>query len=134
MATGRKGTGMTDEADAAMLRVWQEEWTDIGWDPVILTLEDAKQHPRYEEFATKLENVPLWGRSKKKSSMNREYNQLCYIRHLAMAAVGGGFMSDYDVLPLKQMVSEVGPDFTVYSATPGGKGVPCLMGGQAHDW
>ena len=32
---------------------------------------------------------------------NEEYEKMCYFRYLAMAEVGGGWMSDYDTLPMQ---------------------------------
>lgn len=88
-----RNTGMTDDGDDAMLALWKEQWTAAGFDAHILKLEDAEPHPRFAEFKEKLEDVPL-------NSPTKLYNQMCFIRHLAMAQVGGGFMTDYDVLPL----------------------------------
>ena len=128
---GQKGTGMTVEADEAMMELWKAHWRGIGWEPRILTIEDAQRHPRYEEFQQKLELVPLWG--KKRAGVNREYNMHCYTRWLAMAVVGGGWMSDYDVLPIRPIHHPIGK-FTAYSAGLEGKGVPCLLSGTALEW
>merc|ERR1712071_506152 len=68
----------------------------MGWTPKILTVDDARKHPRFEEYNKMLDDVPLDGYSGYRSG----YNRLCYLRWLAMAAVGGGFMSDYDTVPL----------------------------------
>jgi len=88
-----RNTGMTDDGDDAMLALWKEQWTAAGFDAHILKLEDAEPHPRFAEFQEKLKDVPL-------NTPTKIYNQMCFIRHLAMAQVGGGFMTDYDVLPL----------------------------------
>lgn len=88
-----RSTGMSDQGDEEMLALWQEEWTAAGFETQILTLEDVMSHPRFGEFEEKLELVPL-------NAATRTYNHMRYYRHLAMAAVGGGYMSDYDVLPL----------------------------------
>ena len=124
-----KNTGMTDRADEDLLKLWKGKWNEAGWDARVLNLEDAKQHPRFEEFETKLKQVPIHG-------MNVAYNELCYYRWLAVAAVGGGWMSDYDLMPLNFHY----PDeyfengrFAIYS-TSGLGGIPCLMSGSESEW
>mmetsp|Transcript_20072 Transcript_20072/g.28258 ORF Transcript_20072/g.28258 Transcript_20072/m.28258 type:complete len:197 (+) Transcript_20072:233-823(+) len=68
-----------------------------------------------------------------------------FLRWLAMATVdGGGFLSDYDVLPLAYGSGTNEPqsldlphngDFMVYSvAKSGAGGIPCLMSGRAGEF
>ena len=147
----KKGTAMSDAADQALLDAWAKAWFDAGWEPVVLTLEDAMRHSGYERYSKKLEGVPMMGKGG--MGLNILYNQLCYYRWLAMAASGGGWMSDYDVFPLtpslpRDMRGEDdggyaegdphrmtnGGDFTVYAVGGGGKGIPCLMSGRAGEW
>ena len=117
--------------DQALLQFWTEKWNEAGWDARILTLDDAKKHPRFDEFEEKLNGVPLNG-------MNEVYNRLCFYRWLAVAAVGGGWMSDMDVLPLNfPQPDEYFKDgrFAIYSTAPGNSGgIPCLMSGSASEW
>eukprot|EP00545_Synedropsis_sp_CCMP1620_P002524 CAMPEP_0119004314 /NCGR_PEP_ID=MMETSP1176-20130426/1074_1 /TAXON_ID=265551 /ORGANISM="Synedropsis recta cf, Strain CCMP1620" /LENGTH=428 /DNA_ID=CAMNT_0006956005 /DNA_START=9 /DNA_END=1295 /DNA_ORIENTATION=+ len=126
LPNGDKGTGMTDEADDHMLALWKQAWEAIGWQPRVLTLQDAQRHPRFDEFYEKLQTVPLWGN--RRQGVNREYNQWCYIRWLAMAAVGGGWMSDYDVLPIRRIHHHLGA-FTAHEAR-----VPSLVSGSQEEW
>ena len=120
-----KHTGMTDSADESLLQVWKEKWTEAGWDARLLNLDDAKRHPKFSEFDEKLQKISLNG-------PNEYYNQLCYYRWLAMAEVGGGWMSDYDVLPMNihghNHYNKDG-NFTVY-----GGSAPCLMSGSESEW
>lgn len=139
----KKGTGMSDEADQAMLDLWSDAWRAAGWEPRILDLSDAKKHPNYDKYSTDLEAVPMHGQSGK--GTNKVYNQLCFLRWLAMAAAGGGFMCDYDVLPLRHAddvdtTGELpeGGAFTVYSALMAWygpyAGTPAFMSGSAEEW
>lgn len=73
-----------------------------------------------------------------------KYNQKCFWRWLAMAAIygdgdgdiGGGWMSDYDTMPLEltaeignKLAMENGGKFTSYSWH-----VPCLLYGSRDEW
>lgn len=127
LANGDKGTGMTDETDKQMLKLWKQAWEAIGWEARILTIQDAQQDPRYDAFYEKLQSIPLWG--KRRKGANREYNQWCYIRWLAMSAVGGGWMSDYDVLPVRKIDYYQIGKFTVHEP-----GVPSLLSGTQEEW
>jgi hypothetical protein len=128
-----KGTGMTDHADVALLELWVEEWKKMGWDPIILTLNDAKRHARFQEFHQQLQFVPLRGIDGS-TTVNTEYNQFCYLRWLAMSTIPiGGYMSDYDVLPIRRFEETIGT-FTVYSSGREGRGIPCLMSGSQEEW
>mmetsp|Transcript_15724 Transcript_15724/g.19170 ORF Transcript_15724/g.19170 Transcript_15724/m.19170 type:complete len:384 (+) Transcript_15724:167-1318(+) len=137
-------TGMDDASDDELLRAWQNKWNEAGWNAIILDMEDAKRHPRYQEFEDQIQKVPMNGTGG--SGLNRFYNELCFYRWLAVAAVGGGWMSDYDVFPLaygsgmnKRQPAELpsGGTFSVYSIVSGsnpGAGIPCLMSGSASEW
>jgi hypothetical protein len=129
LRNGEKGTGITLGADQEMLLLWKQAWEDIGWDTRIISTEDAKNHPQFLEFYTLLQNVPLWGSQHK--GVNRQYNQWCYIRWLAMAAIDsdGGWMSDYDVIPIRRIDHSFGP-FKTYIPV----GFPCLMSGTQTEW
>jgi len=57
---------------------------------VVVSQKDAERHPRYDEMVRRFSEYP---------TVNPPgYELACYLRYLAMAVVGGGFMTDYDVI------------------------------------
>ena len=91
--------GMSEQGHLNLVKAWEEAWQSWGWDTRVLTEEDARRHPRFEEMERKLS-----------SSDVNEYNHRCFWRWLAMANDDdpmGGWMSDYDAFPLL-LTGEVG--------------------------
>ena len=110
-----------------LLALWQELWSEAGWEPRILTLDDAKKHPNYQQFRKDIiNNGPLHENS---------FDYMCLMRWLAMAAQGtGGWMSDYDTFPAGITVSygrflPNAGKFTDYDGH-----VPSLLSGDAREW
>lgn len=56
-----RGTQMSDTADKALIAEWKAAWKAAGWEPRVLTLEDAKQHPQYDDYAPKLNSIRMLG-------------------------------------------------------------------------
>ncbi|KAJ8025196.1 hypothetical protein HOLleu_35333 [Holothuria leucospilota] len=81
----------TVENEKKLIEAWRAAWLAAGWTPRVLTETDAKSHPDYMSFRERFWKLP---------TVNvKEYEVACLMRHVAMAAVGGGWMSDYDVIP-----------------------------------
>jgi len=106
-----------------LLEVWKEEWSSLGFEARVLTLEDAKKHPYFLEMEALM--TPLFGGG---------YDAMCFYRWLAMAASGGGWMSDYDTFPTNFPTVEGlnlpnGGKFTSFEDH-----IPCLLSGSANEW
>jgi hypothetical protein len=112
------------QRDAEILKLWKRHWERAGWIPVILTLADAQMHPKYATLRSRMEKLPLGG--------NVEYDLNCYIRWLAMAAVGGGWMSDYDTVPLNFAPPPELPNGGAFTGFEGH--VPSLVVGSGEEW
>ena len=122
-------TGASVDTDRKLLELWAEEWTIAGFDAKILTLDDARKHPSFPTYERVL-------REQTKLYKPLEYNYMCFFRWLAMAAIGGGYMSDNDVLPMQgsYMLSKHATlpndgNFTAYQ-----RHVPSMMSGSANEW
>jgi len=109
-----------------LLEVWETFWSDSGWEPVVLTLGDAKRHPDYKKHIRTLEDSVQFGDNRDK------YNYLCFVRWLAMAASGGGLLADYDTFPLKLPANHALPNNGSFTGHAGF--VPNLMSGSASEW
>jgi len=104
--------------------LWRKEWSNAGFDTRVLTLKDAVRHPAFKEVEGIME--PLHGSS--------SYEALCFYRWFAMAALGGGWMSETDTFPTKFPLNEGtslpnGGIFTSFQAH-----VPALMSGTGTEW
>lgn len=142
--TFNMGTGMSsDERHMALVSTWEDLWQDAGFETRVLDISDAMRHPNYAEIRNFLDHEAFG-----------EYDELCFIRWFAMATVGGGWMSDYDVAPIASLVPDAyfAPSkrlhkkyidanngiplphrgkFTIYDSD--GR-VPSLMSGSAKEW
>ncbi len=100
-----------------VLSLWKNSWRKNGWLPIVLTREDAKKHNLYEKILTKVIEFP---------TVNpKQYEIACFMRWVAIAAIGGGFMSDYDVINYHFLPIDIPSEVTVYhSLNPG------LVGGN----
>lgn len=74
-----------------ILLAWKASWHSKGWDPIVLSLEDAKLHYRYGKFEEAFETA---------DPQISLYDRYCFYRWLAVSARGGGWMADFDSFPL----------------------------------
>ena len=72
-----------------MIQLWKKSWINQGWNPIILTLEDCKKNPDYNNYYNIINQYP--------SIHNKQYINLCYLRWLAIANVGGWY-TDVDMI------------------------------------
>ena len=118
-----KLTGMTTEADNDLLAGWKQEWSRMGWEPRVIGVDVAQQHPHFALLNDKL------------TETYNDYERYCFLRWLAMSVVGGGWMSDYDTFPLYPFDPALpnGGRLTVHEHSKRG-GVPDLLSGSANEF
>lgn len=84
-------TGLwSHESQVDLIDLWAKSWRRHGWDPVVLTENTARKHPRYAEFKAGYQKLP--------SEYGPEYDLNCFLRYVAMSQIGGGLLTDYDVM------------------------------------
>lgn len=104
-----------------LMDIWKREWSSHGWTPVVLGYADAAKHPEFGELQKVFEAFP--------SSNPDGYDLACFNRWLAMSVVGGGWMSDYDVMPVNPAFN---PTQTIefFSGNERDPLIPCLVHGS----
>lgn len=108
------------EETMALAELWRERWTLAGWIPIILGPEHAENHPLYSELASKFAAHP---------TINpKDYEFWCYVRWLAVAQVGGGVMSDFDVIPNGFAPRKIQEHIVIHQHH---NPCPCLVSGSA---
>lgn len=75
----------------SILSLWEQGWRSRGWNPVVLSLREAVSNGRYSDVVKNIERLPT---VRNKLAMRNRW-----LRWLAIDSVGGGLMSEYDVLP-----------------------------------
>lgn len=74
-----------------LINLWRRGWQLIGWEPVVLKEYHARRHPEFEIYDKAVSALP---------SVNPPgYDRACFLRWLALAVAGGGYMADYDCFP-----------------------------------
>lgn len=104
----KRFTGMKDNDEDELLEFWKLAWTSAGWEPRILSRNDARDHPEYKDFLQNLTALNL-----------DSFGEIIFMRHFVMGAVGGGFLADFDSFPLRDFRSDglslpFHGDFTIY--------------------
>ena len=110
-----------------LVNFWKDCWEKAGWTPVVLDRSHAEQHPQYSEYIELYKRLP---------SVNPpNYELACYLRWLAMAVVGGGWMSDSDTIPygFKPNAHPENLDKLVIWSH-GGHICPCLVSGNSEHY
>jgi len=117
-------TDMTNEANMELLEAWKKAWHDAGWEPVILNEVHARGLPEFDALMDLIVDPTTIG----------TYNMACYIRWIAMAAVDGGFMSDYDTFPLNHFLRHGRELPFAGQLTIWERHVPCLVSGNGSEY
>ena len=100
-------TGMTDEDDSYLLQFWKERWISAGYTPIVLTAVDVEgfqqkldhQQRRAAEYESSSSSSSIQSRL---DALNLDdFSRILFRRWIAMAAVGGGWFTDYDNFPLR---------------------------------
>lgn len=114
-------TGDRAAEPVGVLSVWQQSWQYHGWHATVIDRSHARAHPRYDEFMAAIRQLPTVN--------SREYEDACYLRWLAMATVGGGWMSDYDMINRGFLPTRpLGPLFLLSGS------IPSLVSGTADEY
>lgn len=116
-------TGIDGTDAVKLLELWKREWSAAGWNAQILTEVDARRHLMFPVFDAIVSAFP---------TINPPgYERACFLRWLAMAAAGGGFLCDYDVMPLRFPPQKAPDRLTVYQDH---NPCPSLVGGTAAEF
>lgn len=73
-----------------VIDLWHRTWLDNGWEPKLLREGDYLKWPGAAEFDRDVMKLPTVN--------NPRYERACYRRWALMAFIGGGWMTDYDVM------------------------------------
>lgn len=82
---------LKSEDEFRLTLLWRARWEAAGFEPVILNEFIARKHPLFAALDAEV--------SKRPTTNPKAYEAACHHRWLALAQVGGGWMSDLDVLP-----------------------------------
>ena len=112
-----------------MLATWKELWSRVGWEPRVLTLDDAKKHHDYAKYKD------LFFEESINSLIEKSPDSFSFVRWLAMSAHGnGGWMAHYDIIPIG-ITASLGLELPHNGMlTSFEESVPSLISGNADEW
>ena len=100
------------------LSAWVHNWRRAGWHVRVLSTFEAEHWPFYSELHARF-------------GQNSQFEAHCYLPYAAMAAVGGGWLSDYDVVPIS---SPQGPLPNTGKLTMHHGQIPALVSGSREEF
>lgn len=110
-----------------MLSLWKNTWEYNGFEPIILSENDAKNHPYFNTFCQELKEIYI----QLKDEIPTEYVMCCHFRWLAYATQKNEafYVSDYDVMNFRLKPKEPidGLHFAVGNC-------PCFASGRPKDF
>lgn len=112
--------GKTPEHEAALVGLWRDSWTANGWEAIVLDESSVRIDEEVAKMLLAYRALPSINRKK--------LDYYCYVRWLAVAQAGGGFMCDYDVINYNFRPRPVG-NLALYE-----RSVPCLVSGTAAEY
>jgi hypothetical protein len=107
-----------------LVDTWKKSWYDVGWEPRIVSENDARMVPEYQEIISMLSDEPMIS-----PDVVFEFK-----RWLAMAGAGGGWMADINTFPLNYFIrhGRTLPNdgmLTIYGGT-----IPALVSGTGKEY
>ena len=112
--------GKIPEHEAALVDLWRDSWSANGWEPIVLDESSVQIDEEVAKMLLAYRALPSINRKK--------LDYYCYVRWLAVAQAGGGFMCDYDVVNYNFRPRPVG-NLALYE-----RSVPCLVSGSAVEY
>ena len=85
---------------------WKLKWQNIGWTPKVLSYKDIDTN---SDLYKRLHNFLAQTFDTNEPLIIKPYQSACFMRWLAFYNIGGGCMTDYDVLPYN---FEYNPSYT----------------------
>lgn len=111
--------------ESPVIDAWKTSWCRNGWNPIVLGRDTAMKHPRYAQYRQAVSRFPTVN--------SIRYEMACYVRHLCMYVVGGGLLTDYDVMNIRYRPEDLpADDSEIQVLEPAG--VPCAMYGSKSAW
>jgi hypothetical protein len=102
------------------VKLWQESWEANGWEAIVLDESSVRVDQEVSRMLLAYRDLPSINR--------RKLDYYCYVRWLAVAQAGGGFMCDYDVVNYGFTPRPAGR-LALYE-----RSVPCLVSGTAAEY
>tara|TARA_B100002019_G_scaffold216392_1_gene188987 strand:- start:4731 stop:5489 length:759 start_codon:yes stop_codon:yes gene_type:complete len=87
-----------------LIELWKISWSKKGYEPIVLTLDDAKKHSYFETLNTEMRSI-CKEIAKKEIS---DYGMNCWFRWLAYATQAGEkfYVSDYDAININFPITD----------------------------
>lgn len=113
-----------EDSQRRLIEIWARSWQKQGWNPVVLDETHARAHPRYDFFREHFWALP--------TTYGHEYCGACFMRWLAVSAMGGGMLTDFDVINYSFAPREADPAKMIIFCDSPSIFMGAVLGSQQH--